>query len=339
MGILFKDLMQKVFPTAIWVVEKLITNGLTLVLGASKIGKSWFVLQLAIDIDNGSHFLGELAVQKLGIIYFALEDTEARIQRRLTKLGIVVFNDAWLETTWEKEIIKLKTYLQDKPKYKVVIIDTLQKFAKISDLNAYGEVVKALGLLKSIADELGIAIIAIHHTRKGVESGTGDWMDGGLGSMGINGTADCTITLTRKRESSEGFLRATGRDIEDIHWALNWDKKLCIWTKTGNAPKNKLLSVDQQIIIDILQQSAPESLETSDIAKKAGKSEQNTINILKRMGNMGFVTKTSRGLWSANKLTNSLSLGENELVNLALIGDKIPVVTIGNNENTNQGAK
>jgi replicative DNA helicase len=303
-GISFNDLVKKQFPLALWIVENLITKGLTLLIGGSKIGKSWLALQLAIAIDKGGCFLGSLPTQKLGIVYFALEDTEERIKGRLTKYGLDVFNDAWLETTWEHSAASLKPFLQGNPQYRVVIIDTLQQFARITDIKDYTETVNALGTLKRIADELGIAIIAIHHTRKGAENGAGDWMDGGLGSIGINATADCTITLTRKRESSEGFLRATGRDIEEIHWTLKWDKDLCSWSKAGDAPRERALSVEQQEIYRILEEEAPGSVPTSKIAKKAGKSEGNTINILNRLTASGFVTKVERGLWAVSKLTN-----------------------------------
>ena len=246
-GISFNDLVRKEFPLAVLIVENLITIGLTLLTGGSKIGKSWLALQLAIAVDRGAYFLGNLPTQMASIVYFALEDTEERIKRRLVKLGVDVFNNAWLETTWKHSPGSLKPFLLENPQYKVVIIDTLQQFVHISDIKDYTETVAALSILKQVANELGIAIVVIHHTRKGAESGAGDWMDGGLGSVGLNATADCTITLARKRESSEGFLRATGRDIEETHWTLKWDKELCSWFRVGDAPKEKSLSEEQQV--------------------------------------------------------------------------------------------
>jgi len=222
----------------------------------------------------------------------------------LNKFRVEAFNDAWLETTWDHNPAFLKSFLRENPQYKVVIIDTLQQFARISDIKDYTETVNALGILKRTADELGIAIIAIHHTRKGTDHGTGDWMDGGLGSIGINATADCTITLTRKRESSEGFLRATGRDIEETHWTLKWDKELCLWSKVGDAPRERTLSAEQQELYQILKEEAPSPVQTSKIAEKAGKSEGNTINILNRLVTTGFVKKVGRGLWTDSKFTN-----------------------------------
>lgn len=303
-GISFNNLVKKQFPLAAWVVENLITNGLTLLTGGSKIGKSWLALQLVIAIDRGGYFLGNLSTQMAGVVYFALEDTEERIKRRLSKLGIDVFNYAWLETSWNYSPASLKPFLLENPLYKVVIIDTLQQFVRISDIKDYTETVNILSVLKRIANELCIAIVVIHHTRKGTENGGGDWMDGGLGSVGLNATADCTITLARKRESSEGFLRATGRDIEEIHWTLKWDKELCSWFSLGDAPKEKFLSSEQQVILDILEEEAPNPASSAAVAEKTGKSVGNTINILKRLATAGFVVKVGRGLWARSKLTS-----------------------------------
>jgi hypothetical protein len=269
-------------------------------MGGSKIGKSWLALQLVIAIDRGACFLGNIPTQKLGVVYFALEDTEERIKRRLTKYGVDEFSDAWLETTWKHSPSSLKHFLHENPRFKVVIIDTLQKFARINDIKDYTETVNVLSTLKQIADDLGVSIVAVHHTRKGSENGAGDWMDGGLGSVGINATADCSITLTRKRDSAEGFVRATGRDIEDIHWSLRWDKAACSWSRIGDAPKEKSLSEDQQIVFHILEEEAPNPVPTAIIAEKTGKSEGNTINMLKRLVTTGFVTKKGRGLWIAS---------------------------------------
>ena len=303
-GISFNDLMQKPFSHTPWIVDNLISIGLTLLVGSSKIGKSWLALQLAIAIDKGGYLLGDLAAHMSGVVYFSLEDTEQRIKRRLTKLGCDVFHSAWLETAWKHGPAGLKLFLEENPQFKVVIIDTLQQFVQLNDIKDYTTTVNALSTLKHIADDFGIAIIAIHHTRKGGEKGSGDWMDSSLGSVGLNATADCTITLTRNRDSSDGSLRATGRDIEDVHWSLLWNKDTCLWARIGDVPKEKSLSGERRLIYQILAEfTNPAS--TAEIAEKAEKSTANTINILNKLLSYGLVTKVGRGSWElANSLVN-----------------------------------
>jgi hypothetical protein len=149
-GTSFADLRKKQFSETKWIVENLIAGGLTVLTGGSKIGKSWLALQLAVAVDCGGCFFGKLPVRKSGVIYFALEDTEERIQRRLDKQGLYDFNDAWLETGWGHKTTLLKSVLQEHPEFKVVIIETLQKFAKITDIKDYTETVDSLTSLKKL---------------------------------------------------------------------------------------------------------------------------------------------------------------------------------------------
>ena len=91
-GLSFKELLIKQFPAENWLIDGLITTGLTVLTGASKIGKSWAALQLVTAIDQGGYFLGKLKAEKCDCLYLALEDTEKRIQKRLKKQGITLFN-------------------------------------------------------------------------------------------------------------------------------------------------------------------------------------------------------------------------------------------------------
>jgi Mrp family chromosome partitioning ATPase len=56
-GTPFNELLQTQFPPDTWFVENLIGPGLTVLTGASKVGKSWIALQLATALDQGGYFL------------------------------------------------------------------------------------------------------------------------------------------------------------------------------------------------------------------------------------------------------------------------------------------
>jgi RecA-family ATPase len=66
-------------------VEGLITTGLSVLTGASKIGKSWAALQLVTALDQGGFFLGTLKARRADVLYCALEDTPKRMQKRVRK--------------------------------------------------------------------------------------------------------------------------------------------------------------------------------------------------------------------------------------------------------------
>ena len=58
-------------------IDGILSNGLAILSGESKIGKSWLVLWLGIKISQGEPVWG-LPTSKTDVIYLALEDTDSR---------------------------------------------------------------------------------------------------------------------------------------------------------------------------------------------------------------------------------------------------------------------
>ena len=80
-----KALVQKDFPKTKWVVDDLLPEGLTILAGAPKIGKSFFCLNLALAVSQAGTFLSGYKVSKpKSVLYFALDnDPQRQIQSRL----------------------------------------------------------------------------------------------------------------------------------------------------------------------------------------------------------------------------------------------------------------
>ena len=128
----------------------------------------------------------------------------------------------------EEEIIN---FLEDFPKTKLVIIDTLQKVrdskGSAGKVGMYGNDYDDISSIKRIADEHDISIILVHHLRK-LKDGD-DPFNEVSGSTGITGAADTNYVLKRKRSSRDATLLACGRDVEyqeltlrfqDLKWEL-----------------------------------------------------------------------------------------------------------------------
>ena len=237
------ELLNTEFPPVRWIVPGLISEGLTLISGAPKIGKSWLVLNLAIAAATGGFYLGRLAVTKTDTLYLALEDTERRIKNRLQRLNSPKSESLKITTQWRDGYIGLDNYLKTNREIGLVIIDTLARFANIEDMNDYSMTTAAMARLKRIADEQKIAILVIHHTRKG--SADYDWTEAALGSQGLTGTTDSTIVIDRPRnKTAEDFsivqatLYATGRDSADTKYNMTFDLDLGGWNIINLPPKN-----------------------------------------------------------------------------------------------------
>jgi hypothetical protein len=228
------ELLNTNFPPIKWIVPNLIGEGVTMINGAPKIGKSWFVLNLSIAAAVGGRFLGSIQTTKTETLYLALEDTERRLNSRLKTLGAVPTDNLKIATQWHDGYIGLENYLNKKKETGLVIIDTLARFANIEDMNDYSMTTAATARFKRIADDLGIAIVVIHHAKKTGNSNNKnmDWTEKALGSTGLTGGTDSTILIDRDRgeeTKNTATLYATGRDTGDIKRNLKLDLKCGGW--------------------------------------------------------------------------------------------------------------
>jgi len=244
-----REIMQTHFEPRQWIVENLITTGLTILSGAPKIGKSWLLFALAEAASTGGNFLDHYTVNKTSVLHLSLEDTPRTIKERREILadkqrgGFSSGNDKlFIATQWDTGPSGLENYLRAHNEIKLVIVDTLGRFMPdIEDMNDYAATVKALAGIKRIADTLDIAILVVHHAKKG-GSKEKDWMEQSLGSQGIVGSADTIIILQREIENTgerknTGKFYATGRSIKDVFHNVKFSPDLGMWGVTNKEPE------------------------------------------------------------------------------------------------------
>src|SRR5689334_7969918 len=78
-----RELMALKLPGIRWAVEDMVPEGLDMVIGKPKLGKSWLVFGLAVACVCGGRALGQIEVDEGDVLYLALEDGERRLQSRL----------------------------------------------------------------------------------------------------------------------------------------------------------------------------------------------------------------------------------------------------------------
>lgn len=218
----------------LFVVDGLIPQGLSVLSGSSKIGKSWLMLWLGIQVASGQP-VWEFETHKSDVLYLCLEDTYARIQNRLYKITDEAPAELRIATTsfqigngLEQQI---EQYLTDFPQTKLVIIDTFQKVRDSKSTGGksgmYAGDYDDVSALKNISDKYGIAVVVVHHVRK-LKDAT-DPFNEVSGSTGITGAADTNFVLKRSRSDESGTLLATGRDIEYQELTLKFDNRTHLW--------------------------------------------------------------------------------------------------------------
>ena len=200
-------------------IDGVLSDGLAILAGDSKIGKSWMVLWLCLQISRGEAVWG-LPTRKTDVVYLALEDREWRVQQRMQELTDSTpenlrfgFSCGRLGTELEGQI---EEALREFPSTGLIFIDTLQMVRDnvSAKVNAYAQDYKDLSGLKKLADDHGICIFVVHHTRK--ERDSSNIFNDMTGSTGIMGVA-YTVMILRKEErfGDAAALCITGRDVEE----------------------------------------------------------------------------------------------------------------------------
>ena len=229
------SLLDKQFAPQHELIEGMLAPGLYILAGASKIGKSWLVLQIAHCVSMGMPLWGR-KVQKSEVLYLALEDTERRIQSRLMRIcggetGEIAFatESEVLGRGFEEQVTN---YLHKHPQAKLVIVDTLIKVREMNSRgSAYADDYATMTAFKRIAERYGITMLIVHHTRK---QEAGDIMDMISGTTGIMGCADGAMVLERPlRRVPKGSISMTGRDFQDAKISLTQNPETMCWEFVG----------------------------------------------------------------------------------------------------------
>ena len=214
-----------------FLVEDLLPQGLHLLAGAPKIGKSWLALWLCLQVARGEP-LWNFATKSCEVLYLCLEDSFQRIQSRLLDLtedAPSTLHFAVMSQQLHNGLLEqMEQFLREHPATGLVVIDTLQRIRGAgSEANPYASDYRDIGVLKALADRHRIAVLLIHHLRKLNDD---DPMNMISGTTGLSGATDSNFVLRRsKRRENTATLYCTGRDIPYRELSLEFDSESHIW--------------------------------------------------------------------------------------------------------------
>lgn len=224
---LYQDIYSKKPP----VIDGLLYQGTYLFVGSPKIGKSFFMAQLAYHVSTGTP-LWDYPVKKGTVLYLALEDDYRRLQERMYRMFGTDSTENLYFSVSSKPLgngltDQLSGFIREHPDTTLVIIDTLQKIREVdSDSYSYAKDYEIINQLKQFSDSWGICLLLVHHTRKQKSSDNFDMISG---TNGLLGCADGAFMLYKEtRTSNKATLEISGRDQQDqkIH-LIRDEEKLC----------------------------------------------------------------------------------------------------------------
>ena len=225
---LYQDIYSKKPP----VIEGLLYQGTYLFVGSPKIGKSFFMAQLAYHVSTGTP-LWDYPVKKGTVLYLALEDDYRRLQERMYRMFGTDSTENLYFSVSSKPLgngltDQLSGFIREHPDTTLVIIDTLQKIREVdSDSYSYAKDYEIINQLKQFSDSWGICLLLVHHTRKQKASDNFDMISG------TNGLLDCAdgafMLYKETRTSNKATLEISGRDQQDQKIHLIRDEEKLGW--------------------------------------------------------------------------------------------------------------
>ena len=308
------DLMALELPEVRWAVPDIVPEGVTILAGKPKLGKSWFTLGLGVATATGGVALGTKRVERGECLYLGLEDNRRRLQKRLDKLlaGDPAPDKLHIALTWPRlddgGVEALDQHLEEHPDTRLVVVDTLKKIRPraFGNRSVYDVDYEALEPLLPLAAEHNVAIVVVHHTRKLAAS---DPLDEISGSTGLPGGADGVLVLKRDRGRADAFLFVAGREIEEEQeLALKWNPDTAGWRIVGEADEYRQ-SEERRAIIELLESA--DALAPKDVAEALGKNASTTRVLLRNMLADGQVA-VKDGCYKAVNTINGINDGQGE---------------------------
>jgi hypothetical protein len=206
-----------------WVVAGLLyLGGVLLVSGPPKAGKSTLLAELQRCRWTGEPFLGAWPVVRGPVLLVTEEsgiavvlklhgDADVLDRRTAIEMGFTEFGDVlWAIQEW--------AHLYPRG---VAIIDTLAVWAGLDDENDASAATRAVAAVTALAARTGIAIVLVHHTRKG----GGQAGEAIRGSSAILATVDVSAELSYTEAgpvSPRRTLEIRGRVMEPSRHLLDY---------------------------------------------------------------------------------------------------------------------
>lgn len=260
------DTLQAIaYEPITFLVDDLLPQGLHLLAGAPKIGKSWMALWLCLRVAQGEP-LWNFPTHPCEVLYLCLEDSFQRIQSRLfdlTEDAPPTLHFAVMAEQLHSGLVEqIEQFLKEHPSTGLIVIDTLQRIRTMSnDANPYANDYRDIGVLKGLADRHHIAVLLIHHLRKLNDD---DPMNMISGTTGLSGATDSNFVLRKsKRRENTATLYCTGRDIAYRELSLEFNSDTHIWNlladdcEQASEPRGRILELLSALLGEQTEICAP----------------------------------------------------------------------------------
>lgn len=267
------ELLSASEPETRWIWDGVLPEGgMSLMVGKPKAGKSTFAFALSLAVAEGKEFLNRTTTRGT-VVYLALEEKRGEVKKKLEASGSVVENLHFHFGAAPSDAITSVGELIRKMEARLLVIDVLQKFIRVRDLNDYALVTNALEPLLTAARESGCHVLFTHH------AGKADRPDGDevLGSTALLGGVDTLVSI-KKRNSQRTFftIQRYGGDIPETVIELHSDGRL---DAVGNRQEVEI----EEVYPAILEAMGDAEITRDDILERVERKRTVVLNALAKL--------------------------------------------------------
>jgi hypothetical protein len=286
-------IMATVYAPIQWVVPDYLPEGLSVLAGRQKLGKTWLALDMAIAVATGGVAMGSICCEVGDVLYIDLENGHRRIQGRINMLFSGECNRPNLSRLgWVNDapdlnkgfVDALEDWRSSVAEPRLVVIDVLQRIKPAGKMGqtSYESDYDAMSALQRWAMERRVGVLCLHHTRKG---GADDPLEALSGSNGLSACADTTLLLDRDGNGTTLYVR--GRDVEERESALTFASGF--WVLTGDAADVRRSKV-RSVILEFFRNN-PIACTPNELAAELGWKPNNTKQLLFQMARKGELVR------------------------------------------------
>jgi RecA-family ATPase len=328
------ELQKQILPPINWIIEGLLPEGLAVLAGRPKIGKSWMALELALSVANGFESMGLFDAKQHDVFYLPYEDNFRRLQSRIEKIMTGGLSKTAPSNLFypqdnfgfpklnENGIEEIEKILDNNSNIKFIVVDTLGRGIadkRRKDNSMYHADYDLSSALQRLTMERKICILLIHHTRK---EGAENVFDEISGTTGLTAGFDTMLVL--KKNDNKHTLHITGRDVQETEYHLEFEESSCVWKAERKTSEIKM-TVEREEVFDLIK-SYNRKMKTGEIATILGKSTSNISKMLGKMVKDGTLISMGFGSYDLTeefKEDSKKEEGESEKPNEENVDDEL----------------
>lgn len=236
-----RTFVTRQFPPVTWIVPGVLPEGLAMLAGKPKTGKSFLAVNIAVAVATGGRALGKVPVDQGRVLYINADSSPREFQTRIKTLtgdiespcdlDLLELAFAWPRLD-EGGLDALAEYIEENEDLRLIVIDTFKKIRPPDNhkKRLYDQDYESLDGLATLArGRSGLCIKVVHHANKlrDVE----DPFDMISGSTGLTAALDTGIVLRHIPEGVALFVR--GKEISQREYAITFDQHVMTWCLEG----------------------------------------------------------------------------------------------------------